>query len=417
MASLTNNKRYSKMITDPKDLDFIFSSTTYDCTKLSFIMECFGEFNGKRRFQPYDLITVPPGVYGPENKKNKNTFTTTVGLFVFNRIFIENDRTLFDLLGYISEPITKKTFGKINSKISYAVIEDDVPLDSLKRFMQLTQKHMAYVDILSPSFTDNMLEISTITAKKKEELLKKYAKGIEEKDPSEMEKMEKELLAYMEDVLKDDPSFDMINSGAKMSKGNNFKKMFATCGAVKQPDPTKGDYEIITGNYIDGIKPEEYAKFADSLVGGPYSRAVKTQTGGALEKLAVKSFEHLITRAGTDCGTKKYIEVFLTDKNIKDWMYSYIIEGNNLVELTSKNRDKYIGKTVKLRFASMCESKEYICNKCAGNLFARLGIENVGVACYAIMSKIKLISMKAFHDSTISTVHMGDYGYKKIFGL
>ena len=414
---IVNRIRHSKLITNSEDLNFIFSSTTDQCTKLSFIMECFGDFNGKRRFQPYDIITVPPGMYGPEDKKNKNTFTTTVGLFIFNRIFIEGDRPLFDLLGYINEPITKKVFGKINSKISYAVIEDDIPLDSLKRFMQLTQKHMAYVDILSPSFTDNMLSITAVAEKKRKELMKKYAKGIEEKDPTEVEKMEKELLDYMEDYLKDDPSYDMINSGAKMSKGNNFKKMFGICGAVKQADPTKGDYEVITGNYLDGISPEEYAKFADSLVGGPYSRAVNTQKGGALEKLAVKSFEHLYTKADTDCGTKRYINVTLTDKNIKDWMYSYIIEGNNLVELTSKNRDKYIGKTVKLRFAAMCECKEYICNKCAGNLFARLGVKNVGVACYAIMSKIKLISMKAFHDSSLKTSHMKDYGYKKIFGL
>ena len=289
--------------------------------------------------------------------------------------------------------------------------------------MQLTQKHMAYVDILSPSFTDNMLEITRTAQKKREELFHKYAQGIKDKDPTEMEKMEKELLNYMEDQLKDDPSFDMINSGAKMSKGNNFKNMFGTRGAVKQPDPTMGDYDIITGNYMDGVKPEEYSKLANSLIGGPYSRAKNTAQGGALEKLAVKSFEHLITKKGTDCGTKHYIEVTLTDKNIKEWMYSYIIEGNNLIELTSKNKDKYIGKTVKLRFAAMCESRDYICNKCAGNLFYRLGItnrldiENVGVACYAIMSKIKLVSMKAFHDSSIKITHMGDYGYKKIFGL
>lgn len=415
--AIVNRIRHSKLITNPEDINFIFSSTTDQCTKLSFIMECFGDFNGKRRFNPYDIITVPPGIYGPEDKKNKNTFTTTVGLFIFNRIFIENDRPLFDLLHYISEPITKKTFGKINSKISYAVIEDDVPLESLKRFMQLTQKHMAYVDILSPSFTENMLSITAIAAKKREELMKKYAKGIEEKDPAEVEKMEKELLDYMEDYLKDDPSYDMINSGAKMSKGNNFKKMFGTCGAVKQPDPTKGDYEVITGNYLDGIKPEEYSKFADSLIGGPYSRAVQTAHGGYLEKAFVKAFEHLYTKKDTDCGTKHYINVTLTDKNIKEWMYSYIIEGNQLIELTSKVKDKYIGKTVKLRFAGMCESKDYICNKCAGNLFARLGIENVGVASYAMMSKIKLISMKAFHDSSLKTSHMGDYGYKKIFGL
>lgn len=389
-----SSKRYSKIIKDPKDLEFIFNSTTYDCTKLSFIMECFGEFNGKRRFNPYDILVVPPGIYGPPNKKNKNTFTTTIGLFVFNRIFIESDEPLFNLLGYINDPITKKAFGKINAKISYAVVEDDLPLDSLKRFMQLTQKHMAYVDILSPSFTDGMLEISSKAAKKKEELKKKYAKGIAENDPTEVEKMEKELLAYMENELKDDPSYDMINSGAKMSKGNNFKNIFAMRGAVKKSDQRDGDFSVITSSYIDGVTADEYAKFADSLVGGPYARAVATAGGGYLEKVVVRSFEHLYTKAGTDCGTKKGITVTLDDNNIKEWMYSYIIEGNKLIELTSKVKDKYIGKTVKLRYAGFCEEPKYICNKCAGNLFARLGMENIGVASYAMMSKIKLKSMK-----------------------
>lgn len=415
MAS--SNKRYSKIIKDPKDLEFIFSTDTYQCTKLSFIMECFGDFNGKRRFHPYDILVVPPGMYGPEGKKNKNTFTTTVGLFVFNRIFIESDRPLFDLLGYINYPITKKTFGKINAKISYAVIEDDLPLDSLKRFMQLTQKHMAYVDILAPSFTEGMLDISTTISKKKEELKKKYAKGIEENDPAEIEKMEKELLAYMEEELKDDPSFDMINSGAKFSKGNNFKNMFGMRGSVKTTDMSKGEYATITASYIDGVPADEYAKFADSLVGGPYARALKTAVGGAFEKQAVRAFEHLITKKDTDCGTKKHITVTLNEDNIKEWMYSYIMEGNQLIELTSKVMDKYIGKTVKLRYAGFCEEEKYICNKCAGNLFNRIGMENVGVATYAIMSKIKLVSMKAFHDSTLKTSKMADYGYKKIFGL
>lgn len=414
MSSL---KRQSKTITKQEDLDFIINTTTDECTKLSFIMECFGDFNNKRRFNPYDIITIPPGVYGIEDKKNKKPFTTTVGLFIFNRIFIEGDPHIFNLFQYITEPITKKVFSKINSKISFAVIEDDIPLDSLKRFMQLTQKHMAYVDILSPSFTDNMLEISSKVENKRKELLKKYAKGIEDKDPTEVEKLEKELLSYMEEELKDDPSFDMINSGAKMSKGNNFKNMFGIRGAIKKSDPIEGDYEIITGNYIDGVSKEEYATLGDSMIGGPFSRAKKTASGGYLEKILVRSYEHIVTKHGTDCGTKKYIEVLLTEDNIQDWIYSYMIEGKNLVELTSKNKDKYIGKVVKFRYASLCECKDYLCNKCVGNLFARIGVENIGVASYAMMSKIKLISMKAFHDSVIRTTNMKNYGYDKIFNL
>lgn len=414
---MSSNKRVSKIITNADDLNFIFNSTSEDCTKLSFIMECFGDFNRKQRFHPYDIITVPPGVYGIEGKKNKNSFTTTVGIFVFNRVFIESDPYLFELFKYINKTITKDEFESLCKNISYGVVEDEIPLTSLKRFMQLSQKHMAYVDVLAPSFTEDMMEISSKVAAKRKELMKKYEKAIKEKDPNEVEKMEKELLAYIDQELKDDPSTDMLGSGAAMKKGGNFKNMFGMRGAYKMTDFSKGDFDIITGNYMDGIGPDEFVKFCDSLSGGPYARNKKTQVGGYLEKLSVRAFEHVVTKANTDCKTKRYIEVTLDKKNIDGWMYSYIIEGNSLVELTSKNKDKYLGKKVKLRYSGLCESKEYICNKCAGNLYARLGIENVGIASYAIMSKIKLMSMKAFHDSTIKTFKMSDYGYKKIFGL
>ena len=85
-------------------------------------------------------------------------------------------------------------------------------------------------------------------------------------------------------------------------------------------------------------------------------------------------------------------------------MYSYVINGNKLEEITSENRDRFMGKRIKLRFSSMCKYKKeygYICNKCAGNLFYRLGITNVGAATPQIASKIKLISMKLFHDDQL----------------
>jgi hypothetical protein len=97
-------------------------------------------------------------------------------------------------------------------------------------------------------------------------------------------------------------------------------------------------------------------------------------------------------------------------------MYSYIVEGSRLVELTSKNMEKYRGKKVKMRFSSLCESKDGICSKCAGNLFYRIGIINVGVATPIIPSKLKNLSMKSFHDSTVKTVEMDPmraFGLKK----
>ena len=182
---------------------------------------------------------------------------------------------------------------------------------------------------------------------------------------------------------------------------NNYKNMYVMKGATKDPDPNKG-YNIATSNYMEGIKKEDYSVYANSLTEGPYSRAVKTKDGGYWEKLFKSAFQHIVLdKEGSDCGTDKYITVNLTDDNIDDYMYSYIIEGKNLIELNSKNRNKYVNKTVKFRFASMCKSKTGICNKCAGNLFYKLGIKNIGMATPTLASTLKNMSMSAFHDSTI----------------
>ena len=88
-------------------------------------------------------------------------------------------------------------------------------------------------------------------------------------------------------------------------------------------------------------------------------------------------------------------------------MYSYVMnDDGSLTEITSKNRDKFVGKTVKLRFSSMCEAKDGICNKCAGNLFYRLGIRNIGASTPQIPSKLKVLSMKLFHDDQLNFTEM-----------
>ena len=72
----------------------------------------------------------------------------------------------------------------------------------------------------------------------------------------------------------------------------------------------------------------------------------------------------------------------------------------------------YKGKTVKMRFSSLCEN-ENICNKCAGDLYYLLGIQNIGVGAAQLASDIKNIMMKSFHDSTDSYYTMDAM---KVFG-
>ena len=400
------SSRRSKTVTSPKDIEYLMSITEKDITT-TFIMELFGEFKSGQRFHPYDIITIPAGSYGPDKHKNKNQFTTTVGIWVFNKYFIEPH--LFDLFHYINETITSKLFKKINNTLSEAVLEDKLPLEYLKDFMMKTQKCMPYISILAPNYTNKMLSCSVAIDKKKQELYKKYKDQIEKGDEIAANKMEKELLQWAIDYMGDDPSMDMFISGARGSIPNNFKNMFVMKGVIKDPDPNaKQKYNVAMSNYIDGISSDEYALFANSLAAGPYARAKKTENGGYREKLFLRAFQHLtLDPEGSDCGTKRYLEVVLTDSNINEWMYSYIIEGSKLVELTSENKSKYIGKKVKVRFSALCESKTGICNKCMGNMYYRLDKkENVGTSLTQIPSVQKNISMKAFHDSTQSLYEM-----------
>ena len=272
-----------------------------------------------------------------------------------------------------------------------------------------TQKCMPYISILAPNYTNKMLECSVVIARKKEELYKKYKDQIDKGDEVAANKMEKELLDFAVEYMGDDPSMDMFISGARGNIGNNFKNMFVMKGVIKDPDPNaKQKYNVALSNYIDGIKSEEYSLFANSLAAGPYSRAKKTEYGGYLEKLFLRAFQHItLDPPGSDCGTKRYLEIVLTEDNLNLWMYSYIIEGSKLVELNSENKSKYIGKKVKVRFSGLCESKTGICNKCMGNLYYRLDKkENVGTSLTQVPSTLKNISMKAFHDSTQSLYEM-----------
>ena len=393
-------------ITKNNLVDVLLSLEDKDITT-TFIMEIFGEFDGKSLCNPYDILVIPPGVYGKIHKKpNKNKFTTTVGLWIFNKHFIEP--RLFHIFKYINYEINKKNSGKINRILSEALIEDEITTDDLSYYMMRTQEFMKFETILTPNHSEELLCCTKKINIRKKQLIKKYEDRLKNGDPVAAEQMEKELLDYAKELLGNDPALDTFMSGAQGNFGNHFKNIFVSKGAIMDPDPlAKQKYNIVTSNYMDGIDKDEYSKIANSLAAGPYARGKKTEVGGYWEKLFISGFQHIVTGPeGSDCGTDRYIEVLLTEDNIELYMYNYIISGSSLVELTSKNRDKYINKKVKFRFSSMCKSKDYICNKCAGNLWYRLNIKNIGLLTAQVASKLKNISMKSFHDSVVTTVEM-----------
>lgn len=388
----------------------------------SLIMELFGSFGGNSLCKQYDTFDVPTNAYyyiDEKGKEHRNTskFTTTIGIWLFNIIFLRDFNFSFLFNGYINENINADKFDEINDTLAYALLEDKIEMNNYQKYLDYTQYFMPFESILSPNHTEVILSCTKKINKKKEELIKKYKDRLDAGDVAAAEDMEKELLAYAEELLKDDPSLDVYFSKAGSSWKNNFKNMYIMKGAITNPDPNaKQQFDVATSNLMDGISADEYSLYANSLVTGPYSRSKKTETGGYWEKLFSAAYQAVnLDPEGSDCGTKEYIEVTLTPKNISIFMYNYIIKNNGeLEELNLDTRDKYMNKKVKMRFATHCKSKTGICNKCAGNFFYRRGSRTIGLATVQVPSRLKLVAMKAFHDGTIKTTTIDPM---KAFGL
>lgn len=407
-------KRVSTEVTDPT-LKAELLNITEDKITSSFIFGLFGEYDGKCKCNPYDILKVPPGYYGPENYKNKNTFTTTVGIWIFNKWFIEQD--LFELFGYINKTINGGQLEDMNQDLSYALMEDRISVQTLKNYLMKTQFAMQFVTVLAPNYSEDLLTCSVQIDKLKDKLIKEHQKELEAGDTVVAKQIEDELIAYAKELLKDDPAMDSFISGARSNINNNFKNMFIWKGATRDPNPdSKQEFRIATSNYMEGIKREEYSLYSNSGIEGAYSRGKKTEGGGYLENLTTMAYQDLILdEDGTDCHTDRHITIELTPKNVNQYMYNNIIGSNGkLIELNSQNRDQFIGKKVKMRMAYLCPH-EKPCNACAGNFYKKLGIKNVGLTLMQVFSIYKNKSMKAFHDSTVQLTEidtMKAFGYK-----
>ena len=79
-----NQVRHAKEVTNKKDLEYLLNITKEEASKKSTIMNLFADFGNGAKYNTYDILKVPAGKLVIDGKKNKNQFTTTVGLWIFN---------------------------------------------------------------------------------------------------------------------------------------------------------------------------------------------------------------------------------------------------------------------------------------------------------------------------------------------
>ena len=121
-----------------------------------------------------------------------------------------------------------------------------------------------------------------------------------------------------------------------------------------------------------------------------------------MSKQLTAAFQGLvIDNPDTDCGTKKYLEIYVTESMKKDVLYRYVLDGTKLTLVDNDNFGRFVNKTVKMRSPMFCLGDK-ICSRCAGTMFYKLGIKNIGLTTSKMGTTLVNLGMKNFHDTTVS---------------
>jgi len=153
MGKLSDKDKAFLLSLKPEDIDF------------NLLVDLFAdkvekkEINGKTqivhkpsRIKTYDTFELKKGEYF-----NDKDIVTNAGLFIYNKLIVE--KRLKDVLGYVNETIDKKVLGKIEDKLSKALLNDKITVDDMVDYLNKTQwLAMKFHPIVTSSFTMNTLK-------------------------------------------------------------------------------------------------------------------------------------------------------------------------------------------------------------------------------------------------------------------
>lgn len=383
-------------IKDRKSLDLLLNLKADDVDADTIKSLLANTVDGDAPFDTTDSFVLPKGRY-----YNKENVTTTVGRYIFNLVTL-TERT-GPHIGYINFPVNGSGMGKIEAKMSDLLMNDIISVEDYSNWIDRLQwLGFSISDYVSPPLTTDLLVLPEKVKKRKQELLSKESnvEALNNKDIITASKIEKELLDMSKEELKDLPDMDIYDSGSRGSFGNNYKITAVSRGVVpcvSHPERVN----ISMASLDEGIPPEERYIYADVLTNASASRSLMTRNGGYEAKKLAAAFQGIVfDKKGSDCGTRLTVPLLVTEGNKKLLTDRYIMVNNRTTLLTSNNIDDYVGKTVSLRSPMYCRNPKY-CSKCTGELYHKLGIENVGLIANVIGTSMTTLSMKAFHNATV----------------
>ena len=358
--------------------------------------------NKKAKFNTFDKILLPRGKF-----YNTKEIETTIGRYLFN--FFVLPPTFLKKEGYQDTEMTSGELSKIESKMGYMLLDDKLPIKEYVEYLNNGEWiSLNTIPFLTPSYNLDFNIPDKEVLQKRDELFSQYSNEIKKGDLNVADKIESTVLKLAEEKVKNKSSYEFFKAGVGKFK-ENYKKMSIMTGAIENPYSKKVD--ILKTNYMGGLSKEEYPITTNLTLIGGYSRGVNTQKSGYNTKKINNATQSIqLDESDSDCKTNYCLETVIPKVIKSMFVNRYIKEGNNLILLTEKNIDRYVDKPVKLRSPMFCKS-EKICNKCAGELYYKLGTRNVGLFSSNMTGAMLNISMKKFHASGLkfSKINVSDF--------
>lgn len=406
--SAEQTSKYSKQIRYPEreltreETDELFSLSEEDITN-TLLSKYFAATlkSDKPRFNSYDTVIIPVGMFD-----NKAPIKTTIGRYLVNMFAIP--KKYIKKHGYCNDVLSKSGVGKVESNMATMILDDELSVVEYNEFLnKLEWLSMCVTKYLTPSLSYNFITPIKEVIEKRDKFFAEQGKEIKDGNVTVIENIEKTLVKDAEAYLdKDnDPSYELYKSG--VFKIPEYKKTSILGGGFK--DLITGNLKLLKSNYMEGVTPEEYVDFSQYTVIGGYSRGISTQEYGTLTKVIGAGMQNtnIDPDPESDCGTKAYIEIELTDKIKSMYRYRYIHENGKDILLTDSNINNYVGRKIKLRSPMTCKG-DNICAKCAGQLYYKLNIKYPTLSCIQLSGALLNKALKKFHDTSTKFNHI-DY--------
>lgn len=359
----------------------------------------FGQLkDGEALLRMNDTFVLRKGMIANFNGSDEET---TIGRFILNYVVLVDP--FHDIIPYLNDVWTPK---KVESQIIQKIMDGEITREMYSEYMDNVFFIGHFTQLCVPTLTTKAWTTDPNIAKRKKELLSQYSKE-ELKNPLIAAKIEDELIAIDKAYMKGDPSLGYL-VGEK-SFNVHRKKMFLTVGSIESFSEDATEFTFIPNSLAEGWDPETLDDITNEIRRGSYSRGKATAKGGEETKFLMRVFQNTKID-GEDCGTRRGL-VFIPTKDIISKFIDRTVIDEKTGEqtlITKDNMNKFVGKKIVLRSPMTCESKHGICYACIGEIFAKLGMESIGLEAIVISSTFLTLSMKNMHGTKVSTHDIDD---------